>query len=843
MEKHSVGISVRDLISFILRQGDLDNRIGSGNDPELLQIGARLHRKLQKKMGSGYQAEVTLRLPVYIQNGEVSFKEPVQPEEEEEKVQPEEEEEKAQPDADVPKGQPDADAGTDPGVEKAECLVVRLEGRADGIFRKEGVLCVDEIKTVNRELASITEAEPLHLAQVKCYAFMYAQLYQEWPKTVQLTYCQMETEQLLCLEYPVCPQELTAWFEELLLEYSEWILWSIHRERHRDRTIQRLEFPFSYREGQYQLVSDVYRTIQREKQLYLEAPTGVGKTISTVFPSIKAMGEKLIGKIFYLTAKTITRRVAEDTFLLLKEKGADVKWITLTARDKLCILEKADCNPESCERAKGHYDRVNAAVFDLIDHEDQLDRETIGRYADKHQVCPFEMSLDAALWVDAIIGDYNYVFDPEVKLKRFFAEGSPNAGTYQFLIDESHNLVDRAREMYSASLKKESFLLVKKLVGERDARVRKRLEICNRDFLELKRQCEDYQVFEQIDTLYFHIFNLQGALDEFLRENRNFKEREKALEFYFEICKFVQVYEYLDDKYLVYSEFDQKGEFVLHLLWMDPSERLGECLRFARSSIFFSATLLPVQYYREQLGGRAEDYAVYAPSSFPKENRLVMVARDVSTRYRRRNRREYEKILNYVHTFIHAKRGNYLVFFPSYEMLTEMAGLWELLYPQETSGLLLQTLGMTEKERETFLASFSEDSQVTAFCVLGGIFGEGIDLVKNRLIGAAIVGTGLPMVCRERKLYQDYFSKKGRDGFQYAYLYPGMNKVMQAAGRVIRTMEDRGSILLLDERFLQDEYQRLFPKEWYPFYPVSPDYMKQLLKKFWEEENDKSNFV
>lgn len=828
MEKHSVGISVRDLISFILREGDIDNRVGGGSDPDLLQIGSRLHRKIQKQMGSGYQAEVSLKLPVYVMDGSVYYEEPVTEQAEKETPKVDNSLIETSDEENLRKEHPKADV-------EQKYLEICLDGRADGVYMKNKRLCIDEIKAVNRDVEHITEPDPLHLAQVKCYAFMYAMRYGKWPKLVQVTYCQMETEQIRRLEYPVKKEELTKWFETLVLEYSKWIFRSIRWEEHRNLTLKQLDFPFEYREGQFQLVGDVYRTIQRKKQLYLEAPTGVGKTISTVFPSVKAMGEKLISKIFYLTAKTITRKVAEDTFSLLKEKGTELKCVTLTAKDKICIFDHADCNPESCERAKGHYDRVNDAVFDLINHEEQINRLTIEQYAKKHNVCPFEMSLDTATWADVIIGDYNYAFDPEAKLKRFFAEGAPGAGTYQFLVDESHNLVERAREMYSATLKKEDFLTVKKMIGLKDNRVTKRLEICNRDFLSLKRECEGIEIIKQIDTQYFHIFNLQGAMDEFLRDNRHFKDREVVLDFYFDLCKFIQVYEYLDDKYIIYSEVDERGEFLLHLQCMDPSERLGECLRFARSSIFFSATLLPVRYYREQLGGRDEDYAVYAPSSFPKENRLVMVARDVSTRYKRRNRKEYEKILTYIHEFIHAKAGNYLVFFPSYEMLTTMAQMWEEMYEADTIRVVLQNSNMSEEQREEFLANFSGDDNIVGFCVLGGIFGEGIDLVKEQLIGAAIVGTGLPMVCRERKLYQDYFSGKGKDGFQYAYLYPGMNKVMQAAGRVIRTMEDRGSILLLDERFLQQEYQRLFPNEWYPFYPVNIEYMKQVLKEFWEE--------
>lgn len=788
-EELQIKISVRNLVEFILRSGDLDNRKGGRSDVDAMQEGSRIHKKIQKRMGNNYSAEFPLSITRDMEREGILFK-------------------------------------------------LCVEGRADGIISEPDMIpsiVIDEIKGVYMELSHLNEAIPVHRAQVMCYAYIYAALYDHEEIGIRLSYCNLETENMKYFEEVFQRAELEEWFLHLTEEYAKWAVWQIKWNADRNESIKRLEFPYSYRSGQKKLVTDVYKTILRQKRLFLEAPTGVGKTISTVFPAIKAMGEGLSPKIFYLTAKTITRTVAEEAIRHLTEKGLSLKSITLTAKDKICILDKPDCNPISCPRAKGHYDRVNNAVYDLLTNENDITRDLILAYGNKHEVCPFEMALDVTNWADHIICDYNYVFDPNVYLRRFFLGDRKN--DYIFLIDEAHNLVDRAREMYSAQLYKGDFLLVKRLIKNKDNALEKRLEACNADMLRWKRECDNYKVLDNISDFVLHLMRLMTAFDEFLTERLDTvpESKDEILNLYMKIRHFINMYEIYNDKYITYVDYNEDSDLFVKLLNMDPSDNLKKCLDKGRSAVFFSATLLPIQYYMEQLGGRDEDYAVYAPSPFDTEKRVIMIGKDISTRYTNRNTEEYIKIVDYIRSFTSAKKGNYMVFFPSYQMLNQIAELAEGM-----EGLVVQTGAMTEIEKETFLEEFTYEPDATriAFCVMGGIFSEGIDLKSDRLIGAVIVGTGLPMVCNEKELFRAYYEEKNGRGFAYAYLYQGMNKVLQSAGRVIRTTEDKGAILLLEDRFLKNQYSDLFPREWFPNIIVDRGLMEKELNEFWFN-NDK----
>jgi len=797
-----IKISVRNLVEFIMRSGDLDNTQGGRNETEAMQAGSRIHRKIQKQMGANYTAEVPLSITVPVNNDDISFD-------------------------------------------------LTVEGRADGIIvndlendkfsdvisgeDKEELpkVTIDEIKGIYMDLKLLKEPISVHRAQAMCYAYIYAVRYNHDKIGIRLTYCNLETENMKYFEEVLLLSELSEWFGNLINEYAKWAVWQIKWIAGRDEKINKLDFPFTYREGQKDLVVGVYKTILRKKKLFIEAPTGVGKTISTVFPAVKAMGTGIASKIFYLTAKTIARTVAEETFRLLIQKGLSIKVTTITAKEKICILDKPDCNPSACARAKGHYDRVNDAVYDMLTNEDEISRESILYYATIHNVCPFEMSLDLALWSDVIICDYNYVFDPNAYLRRFFATDKKE--DYVFLIDEAHNLVDRAREMYSAVLYKEDFLEVNKLLKGINSKLEKMLNNCNKELLRLKRECPEFEVFEDINSFYMSLMRLMAEYEAFLQDNNILEGRDEILKLYMDIRHFLNIFEILDENYKIYGDYDENGKFRIKLQCMDPSRNLLKCYEKGRSAILFSATLLPIRYYMDQLGGKEDDYAVYAPSSFSKDNRLIMVGADVSTRYTRRNEKEYRKILKYIIEFTKAKTGNYMVFFPSYQMMqavADMAG-------NDLEGLIVQNSDMTEEEREEFLDNFVENPQTSriGFCVMGSIFRERIDLKYSRLIGAVIVGTGLPMVCNERELFKNYFDEKRGKGFDYAYLYQGMNKVLQSAGRVIRTHEDRGAILLLDERFLQPQYYRLFPNEWYPFEIVNINNIQDTVKAFWEKCN------
>ncbi|WP_367566185.1 ATP-dependent DNA helicase [Lacrimispora sp.] len=779
-EKKVLKISVRNLVEFVLRSGDLDNRRTKGAEKTAMQEGSRIHRKIQRRMGADYRAEVPLKHVV-----------------EEDRFQ------------------------------------ILVEGRADGVIEKPEGVTIDEIKGIYMDLSYLKEPVAVHLAQAMCYGYFYCFDRQLNGAVIQMTYCNIETEEIRRFQVEKSFEELETWFQGLIYEYMKWARYLYHHGLRRDESIKELSFPYPYRKGQKELVVAVYRSIARKRNLFIQAPTGIGKTLSTVYPAIKAMGEGFGDKLFYLTAKTITRGVAEEAFDILREHGLYMNAVTITAKDKLCFLEKPECNPDACPYAKGHFNRVGDGVYDILHKERSITREAVLRYAEEHQVCPFEFCLDISNWVDAVICDYNYVFDPNIRLKRYFSEGV--SGDYLFLVDEAHNLVPRAREMYSATIYKEDFLLIKKLVASMDQKLSKLLDRCNKELLSMKRECESFLLLEDIRFFMTGILTLFGEMEKFMEINEEFPDRDLVLDFYFSLRDIINIYDRLDENYRIYTELLADGRFMLRLFCVNPAKNLRECLDKGNGTVFFSATLLPIRYYKELLSGNQEEYAVYAQSPFDGKKRLLMVASDVSSRYTRRNGREYQKVVSYIRAIVSAHKGNYMVFLPSYQYLKEVEALLDRTEKLEFT-FLSQASHMSEQEREEFLKEFSEEREdsFAALCVMGGVFSEGIDLKEGRLIGAIIVGTGLPMVCTEQEILKGYFDDKGQQGFDYAYQYPGMNKVMQAAGRVIRTVRDEGVIALLDERFLKPDYQALFPREWDEYYQVKLKNAGDVVRDFWE---------
>lgn len=779
-EETIIRISVRSLVEFILREGDIDNRVSGSMEKDAMLLGGKIHRKIQSRMGTNYTAEVPLKIQM-----------------------------------------------------PCDGFVLQIEGRADGVLKDDGKVLIDEIKGILRSLEHLEAPVPVHLAQAKCYAYIYAVQNSLKCIDVQMTYCQMETEEIrrFCQEFEF--QELQTWFQDLVTQYEKWAKFEIEWRNVRNDSIRQIEFPFPYREGQRDLVASVYRTILRKKKLFIQAPTGVGKTMATVFPAVRAVGEGLGEKIFYLTAKTIMRTVAEQAFSLLKEKGLLYKTITLTAKEKICFCEEAECNPDACPYAKGHFDRVNDAVFDLITHSGDWSREVLEEQAKKYMVCPFEMSLDVSNWADAVICDYNYVFDPQAHIKRFFSESGK--GEYLFLIDEAHNLVERGREMYSASLYKEDLLEVRKLVKAEDPKLAKGLSECNQQFLELKRECEHYQILKSVSHIALKLMNVLSKLEDYLEECKDAEKKKRVLDFYFAVRSFLNIHDIMDENYVIFSEMMEDGRFQIKLFCVNPAVNLQNYLEQGNSTIFFSATLLPVHYYKKLLSVEKDDYAVYAHSSFPQENKFLFIGTDVSTRYTRRGESTYQRFARYIAVMAEQKKGNYMAFFPSYRFLEEVHTCFLECVDHEVDSIC-QVSYMDEEQREEFLEEFEREREksLVAFCVMGGIFSEGIDLTEDKLIGAVIAGTGLPQVCTEREILKQYFNAADMDGFDYAYLYPGMNKVLQSAGRVIRTESDRGVILLLDDRFRAMRYREVFPREWQQYQLGSVKNLEQEIRTFWE---------
>lgn len=786
MEKPIVRISVRNLVEFILRNGDLVSGSGT-SDKEAMLKGSRLHRKIQKQMGSHYQPEVSLKKD----------------------------------------------------TEYAD-LILRVEGRADGIFLQDEQFCIDEIKGVYKKLELMEEPVLVHRAQALCYAWIYLDAHDLEKIDIQMTYAHLDTEVIKRFRETLTRAELKQWYEELTDSYHKWLAYQIEWRKKRNESMENLEFPFEYRKGQRKMVSGIYHAISKKEQIFIQAPTGVGKTMSAVFPAVRAIGQGMAETVFYLTARTITRTVAQDAFEILRDRGLLFKVITITAKEKLCFCDKPECDPEKCPYAKGHYDRINDAVYELWTTEQSFDRETLLRHAQKWQVCPFEMSLDLAIWMDGVICDYNYVFDPNVCLKRFFGENV--SGNYLFLIDEAHNLVDRGREMYSASICLNDVIETRKFVKPYSQKLWKKLGKVKKQMEELRQNCGEWKVQENAGVLPISLLSVQGELDQLLEESPAQEVVDGILDFYFEVRDFLNISELVDDNYVVYTAFDENGRFYMKLFCVNPAENLQKCLDKGNSTVFFSATLLPLQYYRKMLSTRSENFGMYVESPFEQKKRCLMICRDVSSKYTRRGYEEYRKIAEYIARMSWQKKGNYMVFFPSYRLMEDVYQVYQDEFSVSWVRCISQHASMTELEREEFLEEFTEETEETlvGFCVMGGIFSEGIDLIGNRLIGAAVVGTGLPQVNCEREILKGYYDEKGEQGFDYAYRYPGMNKVLQAAGRVIRTKEDTGAILLMDERFLNRDYRNLFPREWNDACTCTLGNVEKHLQAFWDvsEEND-----
>lgn len=758
-----INIAVRPLVEYVFSSGDLSS--GFRTMTTLVE-GTKAHQQVQRQYGETDQKEV------YVS-------------------------------AEIPYGD----------------LLFVVDGRCDGLLAEEdGLMTIDEIKSTSGDLALITEETyPVHWAQARCYAYMVARERGLPRMRIQLTYMQLPTGELKRYREEADYAELESFVQEVVRQYAPYAeMLRTHREA-RDRSISQLSFPFkTYRAGQRKLAGAVYKTIEEKVSLFAKAPTGIGKTISTTFPAIKAIGEGHLQHLFYLTAKTITRTAAEEAFALMQAGGLHLHAVTITAKDKVCFQEEVSCRKEDCPFADGYYDRINGAVLDILTHETLIGRQVIEKYARKHRVCPFEYSLDLAYAADAVICDYNYIFDPKVSLKRMFGEQKSRTA---LLVDEAHNLVDRAREMYSAELNKADFLALQRGYKGMNAAVYRAAKAVNGFFIALRKEMEgphriDRNKPEELLNLAEEfIFHAEQELaSPGPGAGAAAEEAALLLQTYFAAQSFVRTGKLYDERYVTYAEVTAK-DLRIKMFCLDPSHLLREMGKGFRSRILFSATLSPLSYYRDMLGATPEDYTVSIPSPFAREQ-LEVTIHPLSTRYRDREQTK-EALAELLRQLALGRSGNYLYFFPSYAYMNL---IYELVIagPMENVRFLVQQGAMSEQEREDFLAAFDANNKETlvGFAVMGGIFSEGIDLVGDRLTGVAVVGVGLPQIGLERDIIRDYFNEQDKDGFDYAYVFPGMNKVLQAGGRLIRSENDHGVLLLIDDRYLHPHYNRLLPEEW-----------------------------
>ena len=775
MEK-SLRLSVHQLVDFLLRTGDIDNRVFNRSS---MNEGTRLHSAYQSKQSRNYMSEYPLAVTL--------------------------------------------------NVEEIDIL---LEGRADGIIKRgNGEYVIDEIKTTVEELKKFHDDNlSWHLGQAKCYAYMFAKSNDLEYIGIKLTYIRQGKEKEQYIDtYQFNFLELEQFVIDLISQYLEFYNIIFSKLEKRNQSIETLAFPFKkYRPGQRELAKYCYAVAKKGTRMFVEAPTGIGKTISTVFPFVKYLKEDEKAKIFYLTAKTSGKEAAHNAVRILKENGLSLSDIIITAKDKICFCKGQACNPDECPYTKGYYNKIQTVLRYALLNYDDFDLSLINELAYGYQICPFEFELDLSLFMDVIICDYNYLFDPISYMKRYFDEDSSH---YLALVDEAHNLVDRSRDMYSASLSYEMFKTARKSVRHSKLhKLKLAISKMNKMFKSYEELEEGNHILESFnDETYKTISSFITTMQD-VNKNENKEMNKELLSFYLEVNRFSRILEFKNDSYLLFVE-KNKEDMVLHAHCLDASKFLNESLSAIKGSVIFSATLSPLNYYINILGGKETDPNLILPSPFPKDNLKIIIAPNVSIRYKKRDA-SYQKVADYIASFIKNKVGNYFVFLPSYEYLHNLMPYINI----EDALIFEQNKDMRDEEKEAFLQNFKPAPNQTTigFVVVGGAFGEGIDLVSDRLIGAVIVGIGMPRINFISDEIAKYYDKKGFSGYDYAYLNPGMNKVMQALGRVIRTEEDRGAILLIDERYLTNEYRDLFKAEWRDYeVAFSSEKIEKICKAFY----------
>ena len=901
-------ISVRRLVEFLLRAGDIDSSNDWRAGIEAMQAGSNIHRMLQASAGEAYRAEVPLAGTVFFPN---SIFDPYAA-----RLEIREE-----------------------TVSDQAGFFLCIEGRADGIIDTTATignttgsgngagggnvgpsaahpLVIDEIKGVTRDVSSIEEPAAIHEAQALCYAYLYLRSSRGSSALatafgdqviVRLTYASITTGEVRQLERTHAVPDIESWFFSLLKKAQRWAAWRIYHDELRKRSLSSLAFPFEPRDGQQEIMSAVATTIHKDGRLYVQAPTGSGKTIATIYPALKAMGADKTSHIAYLTSKTMTRRAALECLNLFRQQGFAANVLVVTARNKICPLRSnahntdlrartlaSLCNPIECPLARKHYDSVNDALFEAITSYDVLDANHIEEVAARHHVCPYELQRDAVLWCDIIICDYHYAFAPSAGLIGLADE--PDSSTV-FLVDEAHNLPERMRNMYSTELTLGDLKGLEQLLhtGHAFAELLKTVRSVIFTFPAWDKSLQEaahagagrarrptYQVARVSDTFVDSLSALAEGIDAtledfFVIENNMPNARQtvagrvghragsadpathfatdatrqnpqaptsNAVETFlalrdasFKIRAFIGALQRSEAGYVTFLAHAENSGRKLKVYCVDPHHDLAERLKQAKAAIFFSGTLLPMDYHRKLLAAQDDDTSLYAKSSFDYRRQQVLIASDISARYSKRGPKLYAQIAKYLITLMHAHPGNYLAFLPSYAMMEEVAKALGS-FTDNTIQVAQQRPDMRESDRERFVAKFREPRNTDAdapqheltaptlrephakstsllgLCVLGGIFGESIDLPGDELVGVVVVGTGMPSASDEREVIRDYFDAKKDKGFAYAYTYPGMIKVLQAAGRLMRTETDHGVVLLLDNRFLEDELRQAFPKEW-----------------------------
>jgi DNA excision repair protein ERCC-2 len=782
VEKRQVRLAIRDFVESMYMEGDL---VGASSPGRAME-GMRVHKGMQADRGEQYSSEVPVSFSI---------------------------------------------SGT--------YVELQLFGRIDGLTIGESGVTIEEIKSV-RGFADGEgfEGAAVHWAQAKAYAAIYCRDNSLERIAVQLVYFDVIHEREKRLERAFTAAELLEWLTDLCGKY----LRILDREEDRlltnSRIIREMGFPYDkMRPGQEEMMAAVYSQVKSGGFLYVSAPTGIGKTMGALFPAVKAMADGHCRKLFYLTARNPVKTVAEDALKTLIKRGFALRGITLAAKDRLCPMpEGTPCSPEHCPKAAGFFDRLFTAL-DEVPPVGHMGRRDVEKLAAKYDLCPHELSLFIAEACDIVICDYNHAFDPRVKIKRFFEKG----GAYMLLVDEAHNLVDRGRDMFSAELSEATArafldglpLFMPEGMAEASFAAQTILERLQGLKGALGGAGEDEAALESVpDGLLGAAEEFIGAAEPVLSRTESGEAGDVFLDLYFMARVFRDVAEDLDEYFRVLVKRTPEG-IELHLRCIDPSRKLREAMKRIHGAVFYSATLTPFKYYAHLTGAGDDASYLKLPSPFPREN-LKVLALDIETTYAKREG-TLHKLVEALAAFVGGKMGNYLVFFPSYRYMQAAHDIFV-----HKCGVFspMQSSGMTERERAEFLRFFDAEHErgMAAFAVMGGIFGEGIDLVGDRVIGVAIVGVGMPQLCLERNLIQQHHDEMDEPGYDYSYVIPGFNRVMQAVGRLIRGDFDRGVVLLADRRFGWPKYDEMTPEWWQPVTPTrSAGDIKKEVKEFWNE--------
>lgn len=782
-------LSVHGFIDLLLRKGDIDNRIFNTMS---MEEGTRLHKWYQDKQGENYFPEQ------YLSH---SF--------------------------------------------KYDDYQIELSGRADGIIvNSESNVTIDEIKTTNSPIDEFYQSQKnWHLGQAKIYAYIYMLDHELDIIKVQLTYIsQIDHTDLKQYLFVFTEADLKKDIDDLFRQYIDFYEVIQRIKSNRQKSIQGLNFPFnSMRPGQKEMMEFVDTSLEQGKIGFCEAKTGIGKTISVLYPSIKALEKNNLEKIFYLTSKNSIKKVAFDTLKQLEKEKCCLKAVIMTSKEHICLNEKKrHCNPDECVFAKNYYDKINQIILTEIDQQNIFNFDDIIRIARKYEVCPFELQLDLLNYVDVIVGDYNYLFDPRAKLIRFFESYAPNP--FILLVDEGHNLPQRVRDMFSASIEYFDVVKLLKKFAKQKAKKYKAIKERLQDIASYFQEVELVQsnsswekIKEEKEIPQKLIDLLQGFIIKgkaFLKKNK--ESDDDFMNFYYEVNAFLNLPDG-DSRYAYYFHFHEKTNQCLGftISCLDSRYLIKSGYNAFAGGVVFSATLTPREYFLNVLGADKDSPSLYLPSPFDSANQLIMADTYISTKYRDRDD-SCEHIARDIYEVVTKKVGNYFVFFPSFAYMAQVADY--ISSYEDRIDCYYQQVSMSEAERQSFLRRFQKNPSRTTvgFIVLGGIFSEGIDLVGDKLIGAIIVSVGhLKMSYLSDRLQKIIEKESPSKGYSYAYLYPGLNHVFQAAGRVIRSEEDKGVILFIGKRYSYTTYRNNLYEMYDSIYKVNDKSIGSIVEEFW----------